>query len=324
MFGVGPSSLPLSYCTGFLVGTCHPNLGLPSLPPERGVMGSWCRKWLWEVLIRVGGRDFPGDSAVRNPPAKAGDARNLVSIAGSWRSPGGGHGNPLQYSCLQNPMDRGMWRAAVHGVAKSRTRLKRLSTHTCARVGEPGRRRAEQSQHKGEFLGPPGPLLLLRPRQVASLDCPPMRGPGEALTHWLPSFTVRVWNPMLPRWERGVCGGTRSVWHLPNHTLPSQHLPKIYTDYTPPRVKFPDPQHPPPEQRIRAVCYSHHCPPHISPPALAACQSTCVACTHHPCPALVLVHPPTSSPPPCGLHSSETQLHHHFCRAFLTATQAPS
>ena len=44
------------------------------------------------------------------------------------RSPGGGHGNPLQYSCLENPMDRGAWRATVHGVAESQIRLKRLST----------------------------------------------------------------------------------------------------------------------------------------------------------------------------------------------------
>ena len=46
------------------------------------------------------------------------------------RSPGGGHGNPLQYSCLKNPMDRGVWWATVHGVTKSQTGLKRLSTHT--------------------------------------------------------------------------------------------------------------------------------------------------------------------------------------------------
>ena len=45
------------------------------------------------------------------------------------RSPGGGHGNPLQYSCLENPMDRGAWRATVHGGAQSRTQLKRLSMH---------------------------------------------------------------------------------------------------------------------------------------------------------------------------------------------------
>ena len=66
---------------------------------------------------------------VKNPPANAGDVRDSGLIPGSGRSPGGGHGNPLQYSCLENPMDRGAWWAAVHGVPKSRTRLKRLSTH---------------------------------------------------------------------------------------------------------------------------------------------------------------------------------------------------
>ena len=58
---------------------------------------------------------------VKNPPASAGDVRDMVSIPGSGRSPGGGHGNPLQYSCLENPMDRGGWRATVHGAIKSQT-----------------------------------------------------------------------------------------------------------------------------------------------------------------------------------------------------------
>ena len=55
---------------------------------------------------------------VKNVPANAGDA-GLIPESG--RSPGGGNGNPLQYSCLENPMDRGAWGATVHGVAKSRT-----------------------------------------------------------------------------------------------------------------------------------------------------------------------------------------------------------
>ena len=58
---------------------------------------------------------------VKNPPANGGDKRNRGSVPGSGRSPGGGNGNPLQYSCLENSIDRGAWRAAVHGVAKSRT-----------------------------------------------------------------------------------------------------------------------------------------------------------------------------------------------------------
>ena len=67
---------------------------------------------------------------VKNP-ANAGDARDAGSIPESGRSPGEGHGNPLQYSCLENPMDRGACWAAVHRVAKSRKRLERLIMHTC-------------------------------------------------------------------------------------------------------------------------------------------------------------------------------------------------
>ena len=59
----------------------------------------------------------------------AGAAGAAVSIPGSGRSPGGGHGDPLQYSCLENHIDRGAWRATVHRVAKGQTRLKQLSTH---------------------------------------------------------------------------------------------------------------------------------------------------------------------------------------------------
>ena len=67
---------------------------------------------------------------VKNPPANAGDIIDVDSIPGSGRSPGGGHGNLLQYSRLENPMDRGTWKATVHRVTKSRTQLKRLSVHT--------------------------------------------------------------------------------------------------------------------------------------------------------------------------------------------------
>ena len=59
----------------------------------------------------------------KNLPVRAGDARDMGWIPGSGRSPGGGNGNPLQYSCLGNPMDRGDWWATVPGVSKSQTRL---------------------------------------------------------------------------------------------------------------------------------------------------------------------------------------------------------
>ena len=61
---------------------------------------------------------------VENPPAKAGDAGDLGSISGSGRSPGEGNGNPLQYSHLGNPVDRGAWQAIVDGVAKSQRQLR--------------------------------------------------------------------------------------------------------------------------------------------------------------------------------------------------------
>ena len=60
---------------------------------------------------------------VKNPSASAGAAGDLGLISGSGRTPGGGQGSPLQYSCLENPMDRGAWQTAVHGVAKSPTQL---------------------------------------------------------------------------------------------------------------------------------------------------------------------------------------------------------
>ena len=67
---------------------------------------------------------------VKNLLASAGDMKVAGSIPVSERSPGGGRGNPLQYSCLKNAMDRGAWQATVHRVTNSRTRLKQLSTHT--------------------------------------------------------------------------------------------------------------------------------------------------------------------------------------------------
>ena len=65
---------------------------------------------------------------VKNPPVNAGDIRDAGSIPGWRRSPAGRHGNPLQYSFCENPMDREAWQATVHKVAKSRTQVKQLST----------------------------------------------------------------------------------------------------------------------------------------------------------------------------------------------------
>ena len=75
--------------------------------------------------------NFPGGTVVQNPPANAED---VSSVPGSGRSPGIGNGNALQYSCLENSMDRGAWWATVHGVAKSQTRL---SDYTQVNLSDP-------------------------------------------------------------------------------------------------------------------------------------------------------------------------------------------
>ena len=82
----------------------------------------------------------------------AGDIRDAVSIAGLGRSLGGGHGNPFQYSCLKNPMDRGVWWTTVHGVTKGQTRLKRLSMHTCIRQMVTSTKDIKLEQEKGHKL----------------------------------------------------------------------------------------------------------------------------------------------------------------------------
>ena len=100
------------------------------------------------------GIGFPGGSVLMNLPANAGDAG---SIPGSRRSPEEGNNNPLEYSCLGNPIDSGAWRATVHTIAKSQTRLSdyaHTNTHT---------------RHRGGISGPRPPVV-------------PTMGPGEAVS----------------------------------------------------------------------------------------------------------------------------------------------
>ena len=73
--------------------------------------------------------------AVKNWPANAGDIRDVGSISGPGRSPGGGHGNPLQYSCLKTPMDRGAWWATDHGAAEL-DMPEQLSANTRVMLGQ--------------------------------------------------------------------------------------------------------------------------------------------------------------------------------------------
>ena len=86
--------------------------------------------WVWLWSVPCGYRAPQVVLVVENLPASAGDLRGMGLIPGLVRFPGGGHGNPHRYSCLENPTDRGAWRAAVHGVAKSQAWLKWLSMHT--------------------------------------------------------------------------------------------------------------------------------------------------------------------------------------------------
>ena len=93
---------------------------------------------------------------VENPPANAEDIEDVDSIPGLGRSPGRGHGNPLQYSCLENPRDGGAWWAAIYGVAQSRTRLKRLSSSRI-KMGFPGGSDAKESAcNEGDLNSIPG------------------------------------------------------------------------------------------------------------------------------------------------------------------------
>jgi len=73
--------------------------------------------------------DFPGGSNGKESTYNARDTGDMGMIPGLGRSPGGGNSNPIQYSCLENPMGRGAWWAAVHRVTKSWTQLKLLCTH---------------------------------------------------------------------------------------------------------------------------------------------------------------------------------------------------
>ena len=83
---------------------------------------------LFHIIFQM---TFPDGSAIKNLPEK--QEMWVQSLSG--RSPGGGHYNPLQYSCLENPVNRGVWWATVHKVAKSWTQLKQLGTHADFRYG---------------------------------------------------------------------------------------------------------------------------------------------------------------------------------------------
>ena len=140
---------------------------------------------------------YPGGLMAKNLPANAGDGGNVSSIPGSGRSPWGGHGNPLQYSCLKNPMDRGPWWATVHGVTRSQIRL---STHTGDKVS-------------WKQMGcNPGLVVALSVHQyIEWLLCP---------RYWLGPGTPSWSNTQSPylHWARSqqgkttVCAGSLPAW----------------------------------------------------------------------------------------------------------------
>ena len=102
-------------------------LGNRETPAEREW---WGDSWFWKQSGQTHLSVICCSLVVKNPLGKAGNIWEMDSVPGLRRAPGEGNGNPLQYSCLENPMDRGAWRAPVHGVAKSRTRLKQQHKHT--------------------------------------------------------------------------------------------------------------------------------------------------------------------------------------------------
>ena len=79
--------------------------------------------FLFHLACSTDFESFQGDAVVKNPSANAGEAGEVGSIPELGMSPGGGNGNPLQYSCLENPMDRGAWKTIVQKAAKSQMRL---------------------------------------------------------------------------------------------------------------------------------------------------------------------------------------------------------
>ena len=84
-----------------------------------------------QLCLRLLSWCFPGSTVVKNLPANAGDAEDMGSIPGSGRLHGRGNGNPFWYSCLENWMDRGAWRATVHGLQRVGSERQHADTHTC-------------------------------------------------------------------------------------------------------------------------------------------------------------------------------------------------
>ena len=143
---------------------------------------------------------------VKNLPASAGDIRDAGSILGSGRSPGGGNGHSLQYSCLGNPMDRGAWWATVHGVTNNWTQLKRLSMCTQGFCGTNEKRERKCHLQRDPALWwavrlTQNTLPPLSPWTWATTSCSRSKtqanGDETICLKWLPSRKCWSWAPTL-------------------------------------------------------------------------------------------------------------------------------
>ena len=120
--GPGRGACHPSHVMGLLAGMC-PTVSVFFGLQEPAIQDfqSWIKIVLLLLLFSTLIRGFPGGTVMGSLPANAEDARDVISILELGRSPGVAIGNWLQHSCLGNPVDRGSWRATVHGVTKSRT-----------------------------------------------------------------------------------------------------------------------------------------------------------------------------------------------------------
>ena len=131
-----------------------------------------------QTLLIPPGRGFPGDSVIKNLPVSVGDAG---SIPGLGRFSREGNGTPLQYSCLENPMDWGAWRATVHGVAKSWTRLSDGTTSTRPGRAAPRSKGTHLHDPPSDHRGCDSPLLHPRDQCLNWSGCHHCTGPCPVL-----------------------------------------------------------------------------------------------------------------------------------------------
>ena len=160
---------------------------------------------------------------VKNPHANAGDIRDAGSTPGLGRSPGGEHGNTLQYSCLENRMDRRAWLSMVHRVAKSQTWLKPLSTHVSVAAGTILGTRSLAHQERGEGLGgvfKPGVdgfgLISLYRSFLSPLDHDCLASPG-ANRRALPQKQMHVHRKFQTPWSPSTNLNFENPRNLPLH-----------------------------------------------------------------------------------------------------------